>query len=981
MTSPSWFFYHAGEAFDAPWVPALADTRAEVARTVKPMFTTVLDFSGDPESGDLNKTRYRGPLYFDFDLDDDGDGALEVVCNDFKAFLGKLKDLGDVDLSQIWMYASGGKGFHVEIPMECFIPNEASKGFFGLPLIYKFVARNFVVDSLDFKVYSARKGRMWRQPNIQRKNGKYKVQIFLDEALAITPESYLKLVEQPRKLQTPGTPVLSAKLSMLFNKAVGQVGELLKNKKRKADVTNKVLEVWKKSGKEPEPLAMLMDGYGIREKAGFQNIAMQLSIYATTMGWSKEKFLERCQGLAERHLGDSLRYNSPQRRLRELARMYDYMEGDQEYTFDAKPLAVLMERGIDWSGLGLAPEETVEEQTRREHLEVEAPEQAIAEAEQNSIRQGVIITDKGISVVKGGDQPPMTIMRATMKNVREFFDLDHATAQSDKSAVAGFRGFEVDLVEAGTKLAKMAVPIDTFASSAKLKGVLLNHKQAFQGSDAHTMSIMDIIARRAETVPAYVVPREGVMIIPHPRNETMVTAYVTKDVSRTSIPEGGEQISLQYRPGQAASSYNIDIHKAETLGPEHLEDLKLMFQINKPTVVADLVGWFLACHWKALFMEAGGQFPLLQVYGEAGSGKSQTAMTLSRLHWALREVSTKSAMSMTNFALDNLVSTTTSAPLVIDEYKPRELARVGRGKHEKLKDVFKQAYFGGEVGDRGTLNKGGDTQLAIISNKATAPICFLGEAIESETAIAERSITVVLSQSSHTPDRRKAFSYLSTHTKALSALGRFTAESAFSIDLEKMKEELYATKMEVEARVPADVRGRKRLPDRMIYNRAVILLTLRSMKKLTARIYGDALDADWDSLIHASDKDLTTGQSHISSVSEISKVISAIAQLSRKTDTPWEVRPGKEYIRAPGFTDFKVEECYDRYCAHARVTGQTVLFDSLDSFKAALRTFSAVSQFNVISSEIREDDSTETICRLDHAAMTAEQTQQFKSHS
>ncbi len=973
----NWYFYYAGESFDSKWSFEVADRRKEIAQTEQPMFMTVLDISGNPESGDWSQIKYRGPLYFDFDLDSDEPDALRIVCDQFKVFLAKIKEVTGIDMSQAWMYASGGKGFHVEIPMECFIPKIVQTGYNSLPAIYREIAKKLIVESLDMSVYTGRKGRMWRQPNVQRKNGNYKVQIYIDEAESITPELYKELVSKPRRLQSPGAPRVNAKLALMFEDAHRKVGEMLKGKKRKAESISKVMNVWKQAQKDPDVMGMMFEGQGLREGAQFQKIALQISIYATTMGWTKEQMLERCTGLCDTHVSDGLRYNTPEKRRRELARMYDYMLEDDQYAFDPAPIAALMIPGLDFAEIGLRPEAPPEEEEKRQKMIADNPEAAILAEEQDSVRRGVKVTNRGVFVEKA-DGTGYTICRATITDVRSF-NLGERPEGHDPNSEAGFLGVEFTMTEGERKLGRVSVVADNFSTAGKLRALFLQRQLAYQGSDSETLGLMDtLISRSRDNVPIYVMPREGLFLLPHPKMSKDIMVYLTKHGAKTNLTEEDIQIELQYRPSQANSTYNIDIHRAPDLSEAHLDQMRLLFKFNKPTVVADMLGWFLACHWKALFMACGDQFPLLQVYGEAGSGKSQTAILLSRLHWWQRETSTKSAMSMTNFALDNLVSTSTSAPLIIDEYKPREMARVGKGKHEKLKDVFKQAYFGGEVGDRGTLNRGGDTQLAIVSNKATAPICFLGEAVESETAITERCVTVALSQNYQTPDRQRAFNDLRNNPEVLSALGRYFVESAFSVNLESMKKELEKTRREIEDRVPENSRGRKAVPARMIHNRAVILLTLRMAKRLCQEKFGETLDADWDSLINAQDEDLRAGNANVSSVSEISKALSAVASLSRKTNTPYELIRGKDYMRQDGFTELRVEEAYDKYKAFARSVGDTVLFDTIESFRSALRNFSAVVSHNVVDSPLREEGSTETIIRLDDRMLAQEQVMSFR---
>jgi len=60
------------------------------------------------------------------------------------------------------IFATGKKGFHVEVPAEIFQTKIAKGGLTGLPAIYKEMAFSMFVDIMDWRVYSARKGRMWR---------------------------------------------------------------------------------------------------------------------------------------------------------------------------------------------------------------------------------------------------------------------------------------------------------------------------------------------------------------------------------------------------------------------------------------------------------------------------------------------------------------------------------------------------------------------------------------------------------------------------------------------------------------------------------------------------------------------------------------------------------------------------------------------------------------------------------------------------
>ena len=165
----NFFFFYQIEGKESKWCEGLADRRANIIADIQPAFSTVLDLSGVPADNDWAKVKYKGPFYADFDAGDD----LPFVCDQFKSFLGKLDAEMDFDLTQARLYASGGKGFHIEIPQECFIPKLPKDGTAWLPYIYREMSQALIVDTLDLNVYTGKKGRQWRTVNVKRDNGCY----------------------------------------------------------------------------------------------------------------------------------------------------------------------------------------------------------------------------------------------------------------------------------------------------------------------------------------------------------------------------------------------------------------------------------------------------------------------------------------------------------------------------------------------------------------------------------------------------------------------------------------------------------------------------------------------------------------------------------------------------------------------------------------------------------------------------------------
>ena len=171
---------------------------------------------------EMAKLTYAGPMYIDLDMDKSDPNALQVVLEQFHKLLANLSDLR-VDLKQLQLFATGGRGFHVLIPQQLFAEKVSRTGTLMLPAIWKEVAFALFVDTLDMRVYTARKGRMFRVENSQRVDGAYKVPPTTDEALSLTVDLYEEFCRAPRRLPKIMPPVLNQKLAVLHAKAQQKV--------------------------------------------------------------------------------------------------------------------------------------------------------------------------------------------------------------------------------------------------------------------------------------------------------------------------------------------------------------------------------------------------------------------------------------------------------------------------------------------------------------------------------------------------------------------------------------------------------------------------------------------------------------------------------------------------------------------------------------------------------------------------------------
>ena len=976
----NWYFFYQAESKESRWTEALADRRTAIINEVRPAFSTVLDLSFIPDNNeDWTKVKYRGPFYADFDAGDD----LPYVCEQFKEFLGKLHAEFDFDLTQARLYASGSKGFHIEIPPECFMPKVPKEGTGYLAYIYREMAQNVVVDTLDFNVYTGKRGRQWRTNNVERENGCYKVPLTLSEAFDIDADSYRELIKAPRPDPTPTPPHCNTKLALLFDRAKEKVTASMRGKKQRLQKANEVLDPWRKAKKNPPTIEKLMAGDDVSDSAGFQSLAMQLAIYATSVGMKRKEFIEACSGLCDNHVSDSRRYGTPSLRREELGRMYDYMEQDVLYDFDVGPIVRLLKPGTSVADLGILDRDDVGDVPARTE-ETTDDEGTVANAVggdlMRGVRKGFFMNADGMwRRINNIDEP---ICRAVLRSVEAFYDAESK----------GFSGYEFDIFVSGRKVARKMLGAETFTSANNMRKFFGSLQITFQGGEQETAALLDIMAEKANNGGrVYSYPREGFFLIDHPEkaDPEPVAVYLTQDTFISSIPESSpDYFRLRYRPNDAVSTYLIDIHKAPDLDVGMKEAIEDLFNFNCPEVVINTVGWFIAAHYRSAYLRLFEQFPNLQVFGEAGSGKSQTIIMLSRLHWYRGEHGLATATSFTPFALDNKVASSHSAPAIIDEYKPREL-RTQRGKYEKLKDVLKNSYIGGDTGNRGTINRNGESSLGVIRSKCAAPLIFIGEAIENETAIIERCVLTRVTKAYQTPARTAAFIRLhdaADSKRALSAIGKTIVSRGFGIDLDKMygeMEQIISTiKRKYAAQIAADS-AMASMAERIVFNAAVVIHGWLTLREALIPVFGDYFSEKIDDLISEKYDRSSQGEDakavKVFGRSEISKVVSQIALLSREQDRAYEMRMGRDYVADDGWVEIKVERAYSNYRQYCAVTREQPMFDNLDSFLVALSGYSPVIDHNCASSELRGDGSSETIVRFDTTKLLNDGVQQFRT--
>ena len=959
MASYFWYQRHGGE--DA-WVQALSEHRQKILDEVKPAFMTVLDAFSSPDDTwgreDYAKMKYLGCLYFDFDAE-----AIEETIPDFKKFLENLKEMG-VNLRSLRLYATGGRGFHIEVPMPVFLPKIHKTGITALPYVYREMSIELVVDTLDMRIYTGRKGRMWRTPGVERSNGKFKVPLSLDEALNMTPELYDEVCSKPVPEPLRDDPELNTTLAALFIKAQQKVDEALK-RRAKGNKDEELLARFK--GQFPPTMEMIMRGENIAPGTGFHKIALQLAITANALGKSADELVEACEGLCKNHSSDSARYSSPRKRKEELRRMHEYTRDNPCYGYSKGGLRSLVDVDTPTSdldglrenaGVGQVPDNDDDDAPLSE-------EEKEAEAGHASLYEGLMMTKSGIH--KRTAEGARTISNISFSKPMLVCDLE----VPDRVLA-----MEAEMRCDGRRIGRHAVPMRAFGSRSSLSSFCSEYGGIFSGSDTQAGVVQLMLnrsARKGERI-VYALCREGLDIVQNP----LVKDHVERDVvwvHPDEVVTHNSEANYKFVPklGKEGGFYS-DIHLIKEPLPANekteawLDDL---LQINSPLTVAQMLGWFVSCFHRQFYHLAFQQFPLLHPNGPAGCGKTQTVLLMGRMFHMATPVLLRSCSSMRPFAITTLSSQSASIPLLLDEYKPSEMGVV---KTDTLLQLFRNSYSQAE-GSMGGITRGNasGTFRDLTTFSHSAPICFIAEAQEMQTAVVHRTLAVNYSPEDarvHTEHFKRA----QAGADYMPYLGALLLRYSWQETVESRREALLPLMEELRGLAASAVN------DRQVFNLAVAMAGLNFLDKVLETRFGKRFSDRIDTLRKA----LWEHKDEINEVvmSEAAKIINDMALISRTEDPDSEfaLREGVEYIVKDGYVEVLMRESFVKYFSWCKRKGFTPLFANTDAFIKAMRKFPPTMDGICANSPLKVNGQTR-IFRFSLSKLVAEGVEMFKTKS
>ena len=940
------YHYYQQTGGDEKWVPVRSDKLDTIEGA---MFSTVLSVDvpvpAEPTKEQLAELKYKGPLYFDLD---DANSPGSTAKHAWK-LVGKLEELG-VSPRQLELFASGGKGFHIYVPEECFLTKPPKGGMANLPAIYKEMAFALAVDSMDFRVYTARKGRMMRRQNVLRPNGLYKVRISAEELEEIATsdnaeERYKELCSQPRKSLDvdSDSPELAAGLMALFDECKSKVSKAATKAKRKKPV-NLPAEM-------PSFEAMLR-GEGLKAGTGFHQIAMQVAITAHAKNMTREELLVAAEGLCDNHESDGNRYNTPSKRREELARMWEYTEDNPCYDYSPGAItSLLTHTAPDLHGIVVTEEEVADAIAEQEA----APEDAVSEYD----HAGLIMTRQGAFTLT--ENGPKMVTAVSFDNVTEL-----VSAEDNRVTIV-----EADVYVAGRKVSAAApMELDAFSSVSNVNKLLMRHGQVFSGNDVQARGLFLRMIEKARKANRrmYVSNREGLDLIKiagHENEEVRKGFLVWSDnrgvVVSPAVAESGVQMKFAGFP-DPHGQFQTDLDDAPKLvdwlkEPGNKETLRSFLQdllrCQSPGHIGKVLGWMVAAYWRMLFHAKYDKFPLLHINGAAGQGKTETTKLFCNLHYYNSEPKMLTPAS-TIFAVGHSMSGSSSIPLVLDEFKPAEM---NPQTYDKFKLMLRDAYNCRTV-ERGGGSRENADYRSVHRTQLAAPLIFIAEAAESESALMERVVLVtqIKPPAIQVAANYERFSRAGDKRHLLGILGKYIAAGIVKrVTLDSFNEEFLPIYNETRKELmlsAADVdlsdeefTRKSGAKERTVFNYSVVRFGLQKFENLIRGIFGEEfseLFKEMQANVCSSVEDIQA-----QTVPEWLKVLNTLTDMAHMdSESPCFLVEGKDYAyvsyNGEACIELNLRSCYYKYRQYMAISRSKPLFPGEAAFVFAMSNTTAL---------------------------------------
>lgn len=274
----------------------------------------------DDKNPDKLITRYDG-LVFDFDDEKNPEKAL----TDMRALIQHLSEIYSLDTYCIRLYCSGKKGFHVEIPTECF---RSQNGDAYLPRIYKRMVCQWVeslgLTTLDTSMYCMGQGKPFRIANVRRKNGRYKVPLTFDEVQSLPIEDLWKFSDAPREVEAVDADTDCPDLAAFFLRHKEAVHKEVQEERDRPPADPELIK--RLNGQLAPCIVHILLKNPKTAKSKFNTLVMNLVKYFQTTGFDLNSALNASGKFLRDYLHSTV-YTTPEARLKHFRTQWRYHEG------------------------------------------------------------------------------------------------------------------------------------------------------------------------------------------------------------------------------------------------------------------------------------------------------------------------------------------------------------------------------------------------------------------------------------------------------------------------------------------------------------------------------------------------------------------------------------------------------------------------------------------------------------------------------
>jgi hypothetical protein len=914
------FFYWTLDK-SSGWSSGKSDLRQTIIDTKQPKYVTVLDLSelldDDATLDDQLKIRYTGPFYADWDCDD-----LMIGADAVKRFLAVLHDEYDVDPLSVQLYATGGRGYHIELPFRTFCSHEPTilGGVQYLPQIYREMANELYTEDLDMAVYSAKRGRMWRTPNVERETaGRFKVPITLQQLQEMTPDLYTELTSAPRVFAKLADPVYSPQLGSKFDNFRKKIAQRYSENRKKAGETAEAVKAL--NGDWPDSVRALMDGNNINPNVGLNKIALQLGILSNALGKSLDEHIESCTGLIQTYRGDG---HGTVRAVRdELKRMYRYAAGNIAYQYSPSAMTTIMDETADVNDLRGDPTKGGKQAERA------------ARGDLSDLMGGIVVGSYGVYSTKGEDS-----MR---RETNWHFDNSTAVEVID-AADMKTRGYLVESLRAGITQGEVQLDASTFISAEAAKKFIGGQGGVAPKLDSFKAGGMfaSVMQAARANPKIFALMKEGFNLV---RDESGEEKMVWASSEGCFAPDSSRAYRYRSPSGTEVGNFRSDVAEARAL-TEHENALQvvdaLLHMNNDPTTVGCVLGWLGACWLKTLHHKYGTNFPLLQIFGEAGAGKTAMILLCLRMFYLKSEPKATNASQGTSYGRRMMLTSSSTIPYFMDEFKPKQMSQdLVREIRTLIHEMYTPSMQAPRGGGNGNGIAGGSWHDLAFETKTT-PMVFSTETAEAEAAIQERTIAAAFSKKNREGRAKAAFITLSQNPEVLSSIGKSMLQAAMSGKPEVIK------KLIDESHADAAERLSMTGNSRIVYNLGVALSGLKFLGKVLRHAFGAAVfdEKFLPRFSELQDAKLTI-ENHpaLVSIPAMVRILRFMATISWQDDQSMDhnIRHGVEFAYTPTLDlDINVDAFFGRYrvaCTRRSVTPE---FNDVESFMMGVQVSSLV---------------------------------------